>query len=110
MFEMESSTTDLALQLKALPVFSDLSQEDLAWLASRMEVVHYKPGDVIAEEGSPADRLMVILEGEMRGQREHGVGDGRIYTSSAGKVTAMLPYSRLTHLPLTLRATRPATM
>jgi len=107
---MELSTTDLALQLKAIPVFSDLSQEDLTWLASRMEVVHYQPGDVVAEEGSPADRLMVILEGEIYSQRERVVGDGRVYTASAGKVTGMLPYSRLTHLPLTVRATRPSTM
>jgi signal transduction histidine kinase len=107
---MESSTTGLALQLKAIPVFADLSAEDLSWLASHMEVVHYKPGDVVAEEGSPADRLMVILEGEMHGQREHGVGDGRYYTAGAGRVTGMLPYSRLTHLPLTVRATRPSTV
>jgi len=107
---MESPTTDLAIQLKAVPVFSDLSPEDLTWLASRMEVAHYQPGDVLAEEGSQADRLMVILEGEIYGQRERGVGDGRTYTAGAGKVSGMLPYSRLTHLPLTVRATRPSTV
>jgi signal transduction histidine kinase len=107
---MESSTTELALQLKAIPVFSDFSPDDLTWLASHMEVVHYQPGDVVAEEGSPADRLMVILEGEIYGQRERGVGDGRTYTAGAGKITGMLPYSRLTHLPLTVRTTRPSTM
>jgi signal transduction histidine kinase len=47
---------------------------------------------------------VVILEGELRIQREQGVGDGRSYSASAGQVTGMLPYSRLTHFPLAVRA------
>ena len=46
--------------------------EDLEWLASRMEVVHFAPGDIVVAEGSPADRMMVILEGEIGSRREHG--------------------------------------
>src|SRR5215475_13631918 len=111
-FEMEASpaTTSLARRLKAVPVLSDLSEEDLEWLAARMELCHYDPGDVIAAEGSPADRMWVILEGEARGQREHAIGDGRTYSFRAPHVTGMLPYSRLTHVPLTTRATTRATI
>lgn len=101
---MESLAVSLAQQLKEIQVFSDLSQEDLLWLASQMRLVHFKPGDVIAAEGSPADRMMVILEGEMQAQS----GDGRSYSARAGRVTGMLPYSRLTHFPVTLRAMTPA--
>ena len=107
---MESSTAELALQLQAITVFSDLAPEDLTWLASRMELAHYQPGDVVAAEGSPADRLIVILEGELYGQREHEVGDSRVYITGTGRVTGMLPFSRLTHLPLTVRATRATTL
>ena len=106
---MESSTTALAQQLKAIPVFSDLSLEDLEWLASRMEVVHFNQGDIVVTEGSPADRMMVLLEGEATMRGEHGAGDGRIYSARAGQVTGMLPYSRLKHFPLTGRATTPTT-
>jgi signal transduction histidine kinase len=107
---MEASTeiTSLAQQLKTVPVFADLSDEDLAWLAARMKLGHYNPGDVIAEEGSVADRMWVILEGEARGQREHAVGDGRTYAARAPHVTGMLPYSRLKQVPLTTRAMTPA--
>ena len=109
---METSTgiEELAQQLRTVPVFSDLSAEDLSWLAARMELLHYNPGDIIAAEGSPADRMMVLLEGETRGQREHAVGDGRTYSFRAPNVTGMLPYSRLTHIPITMRAMTPASI
>jgi len=101
---MESSAASLSQQLKTIPVLSDLSPEDLVWLASRMELVHFRPGDIVITEGSPADRMIVILEGELSIQREQGVGDGRSYSARAGQVTGMLPYSRLTQFPLTVRA------
>jgi signal transduction histidine kinase len=107
---MESSAASLPQQLKTIPVFSDLPSEDLAWLASLMEVVHFKPGDIVVTEGSPANRMIVILEGEISIQREQGIGDGRSYSARAGQVTGMLPYSRLTHFPLTVRAMTPTSL
>jgi signal transduction histidine kinase len=109
---MEASpvTISLAQRLKTIPVFADLSEEDLEWLASRMELVHREPGEVLAAEGSPADRMWVILEGEVRGQREHAIGDGRLYSFRAPHITGMLPYSRLKQVPLTTRAMTRATV
>src|SRR5437867_4051036 len=108
---METSTTTLTQQLAAIPVFSDLSPEDVSWLASQMEVAHFAPGEIVTVEDSPADRMFVILEGEIAGRREHGrPGDTRTYSASAGRVTGMLPFSRLTHFPLTTRAVIPATV
>ena len=107
---METSTAALAQQLAAIPVFSDLSPEDVSWLASQMEVAHFAPGKIVTLEDSPADRMIVILEGEIAGRREHGPGDGRTYSAGAGRVTGMLPFSRLTHFPLTARAMSPVTV
>src|SRR5215469_1232395 len=106
---METSL-DLAQQLKTVPVFSELGGEELAWLAERMEVLHYNPGDMGVAEGGAADRMWVLLVGEVRGQREHAVGDGRIFLVCAPQVTGLLPYSRLTHVPLTIRAVAPTTI
>jgi signal transduction histidine kinase len=108
--ETSPATTNLAEQLKAVPVFADLSAEDLEWLASRMKLEHYEAGAVVAAEGSPADRMWVILEGEVRGQREQAIGDGRSYSFRAPHVTGMLPHSRLTHVPLTTRAMTRSTL
>jgi len=104
---METSTAALAQQLAAIPVFSDLSPEDVSWLASKMEVAHFAPGEVVTLEDSPADRMIVILEGEIAGRREHGSRDARTFSAGAGRVTGMLPFSRLTHFPLTTRAMSP---
>ena len=107
---METSTITLAQQLAAIPVFSDLSPEDMSWLASQMEVAHFAPGEIVTVEDSPADRMIVILEGEIAGRREHGPGGARSYSAGAGRVTGMLPFSRLTHFPLTARAMVPSTV
>jgi signal transduction histidine kinase len=106
---MDTSTTALVQQLAAIPVFSDVSSEDISWLASRMQVAHFAPGEIVTVEDSPADRMIVILEGEISGRREHGQGDPRTYSAGAGRVTGMLPFSRLTHFPLTARAMVPTT-
>jgi len=108
--EASPAITTLAYQLKSVPVFSDLSDEDLAWLSSRMQLSHYNPGDLLIEEGGPAEYMWIILEGEIRGQREHSVGDGRTFTSRAPHVTGLLPYSRLKTVPLTTRAVTSATV
>ncbi len=107
---MEPAPTTLAQRLKAVPVFAALSHNDLEWLASKMEIAHFEPGDVVAEEGSRADRMIVMLEGEIHSQREHGAGDGRTYSARAGELTGMLPYSRLTQFPLTTRAMTASTL
>ena len=108
--ETSTATISLAQQLKMVPVFADVPDEELVWLAARMELVHYSAGEVIVQEGSPADRMFVLLEGETRGQREQAIGDGRTYSARAPQVTGMLPYSRLTHIPLTMRAMTHATI
>jgi signal transduction histidine kinase len=98
---------NLVQQLQHVPVFADLSEDDLAWLAEHMELLSFNPGDIIAAEGTPADRMWVFLAGEARGRREQAPGDARTYSVRAPYVTGALPYSRLTHFPLTMRAMTP---
>jgi signal transduction histidine kinase len=108
---METRTATLTQQLAAIPAFSDVSPEDLSWLASQMEVVAFAAGDVVTAEDSPADRMIVVLEGEISARREHeGPGDARVYYMSKGRVSGMLPFSRLTTFPLTSRAMTPSTI
>ncbi len=102
--DVVSPPNTLAEELRGISIFSDLPEEGLAWLASHMTVTALEPGEVFLREGIPADRLFVILEGEMRGQRESDGTDTRVFTAKAGQVTGMLPFSRLTHFPLTTRA------
>jgi signal transduction histidine kinase len=92
--------------LRKIEVFSDLPQEHLAWLAEKFEEVRLQPGEVSVQEGDPADRLIVILEGEIRFQRGGGP-DSPVFRAYAGQVTGLLPYSRLTRYGGTGRAVLP---
>jgi signal transduction histidine kinase len=108
-----SPTVSLAAELRLIAQFADLPEDALEWLAAHMQVVELEPGELFFHAGAPADRMLVILEGELRGQHESGADDGRVFVSSAGQITGMLPYSRLTVFPLASRAvprTRVATL
>ena len=99
-------TTTLAQELQSIDTFKGLSEEALNWLASKMELRTLSAGEILSREGDPAENMTVLLSGEIHGRHET-VDDGRIYISRAGQVSGMLPYSRLTHFPLTVRAVLP---
>lgn len=97
------------MNLRAISVFANLEESHLEWLRSRMEVKTYAAGEIVLREGDPAEHLIVVLEGSLRGQRENSRDDGRTFTAAAGQVTGMLPYSRLSRYPLTTRAVESTT-
>jgi signal transduction histidine kinase len=102
--ETGSAARPAAEELRGISTFSDLPDDDLAWLASQMTVAEIEAGEVFLREGEPADRMFMILQGELRGQRESDGTDQRVFVAQAGQITGMLPFSRLTHFPLTTRA------
>ncbi|MCU1337183.1 MAG: cyclic nucleotide-binding protein [Bryobacterales bacterium] len=98
----------LEAALRQIAIFSDLTDDQLRWFASSGEELRLAPGEALLHEGDPADALFVLLEGEMRGRRENGGGDGPAFVGRAGEVTGMLPFSRMTTFSLTARATAPS--
>ena len=101
----EQSSIEAAL--RKIAVFADLREDQLQWFASSGEELRLAPGDIVIREGDPADALVVILDGEVRGRREAAGADAPGFSGSAGDVTGLLPFSRMTHYPLTARATTP---
>ena len=101
-----ASVNEIALidALRAVPMFEGLTEEQLGWFASKSEDHRFATGDLVTEAGAPADRMIVIIEGELQGKRQ--VGDGN-YVASAGTVTGMLPFSRMKQFPSSIRATAP---
>ncbi len=102
---IETPTPD---DLRTIPVFADLAEDDLRWLADEMTLFELRPGEAAIQAGSPADRLFVVFEGEIRGELEGPGNQNRVFIARKGQVTGMLPYSRLTHFPATARATLPS--
>jgi signal transduction histidine kinase len=92
----------LAQELRTIPEFADLSADALEWLASQMTLLELQAGEISVRAGDPADRMFVLLEGEIRSQPT--APDMPTFTARAPAVTGMLPYSRMTHFPATIRA------
>jgi len=95
----------LAEELRAVPVFADLPPDGLEWLASQMTEARFAPGEVIVPEGAPADRMLVLLEGEIRSQPANPGFPA--WSFRAPSITGMLPFSRMTAFPATSRALLP---
>jgi signal transduction histidine kinase len=93
-------------ELAKISTFAGLPEDQLDWLAERFEEVRIEAGTVFGRPGDPAEHLVVILEGELRWQRQDAP-DGPFFTVRAGQVTGLLPYSRLTHFVGTGRAVLP---
>jgi len=63
--------------LRALPIFSDVSEEFLCQLADRVELIEKEPGEVIFEQGAPSDSMYVIRIGMVK-VTQRGPGGERV--------------------------------
>lgn len=97
----------LIADLRKVPAFADLASEDLEWFIGRAEERRLKPGEIVAKEEAPADTMLVILDGQMRGRREADGPDSQTYTVAAPAVSGFLPFSRMKNVPMTARAVTP---
>src|SRR5262245_62049088 len=98
---------ELTTAMRTVPALADLQQADLQWLLEQTEEQRIEPGKVFIKENDPADRMVILLEGEIRGRRESGGPDAPVFTIQAPTVTGVLPFSRLKTYPLTIRAVVP---
>src|SRR5579864_884733 len=97
----------IAEALKKVDVLGDLPDDQIAWIVANTESERFEAGDVMIREGDPADSMLFVLEGQGRFQRESLGPDAPIGMMTAGHVTGMLPFSRMTHFMGTARATTP---
>lgn len=85
---------EIAAALDHVGPLHGLPYEDRLWLAHHCEEVVAEPGNVLFEEGSPADRMLLILKGEIHVRRQHS-GPMALFIGRAGQMTGLLPYSRM---------------
>ena len=93
--------------LRTIDIFSDLRPDELQWFLSKAEERTFAPGEVLLREGDAPDSLFVLLEGTIRGRHEGTGSDVLGFSARAGQVTGLLPFSRMTRIRLTIRATAP---
>ncbi len=85
---------DIASAVDRIGPLHGLSLEDRLWLARRGEEVVAEAGSVLFEEGAPADRMILILKGEIHVRRQHS-GAMALFIGRAGQMTGLLPFSRM---------------
>jgi HEAT repeat protein len=59
-------TIEKVITLKAVQMFAEASEDDLADVAAILEEVSYRKGEVIFEKGEVGDSLYIIIEGRVR--------------------------------------------
>src|SRR3954463_15455515 len=90
--------------LRRSPVFADLPDDQVEWFLSQSREIQVKSGDVYARQGTPADAMFVLLEGEFQWRGELS-GETLVRDLQAGDVTGILPFSRMKNYTLSGRAT-----
>ncbi|HEY4763113.1 MAG TPA: ATP-binding protein [Candidatus Sulfotelmatobacter sp.] len=95
-----AGTLDL---LRRVPTFEGLPDDQIAWFLSQSEELHLKPGDFYTRQGDPADKMSVVLEGQLEVRGELS-GESIVIPMKPGDVTGKLPFSRMKQFPLSGRA------
>src|SRR2546429_579958 len=98
----------LIADLRKVPAFSDLAQDELEWFVGQAEERRLESGQAFIKGRPPAAMKFGLLEGELRGRREAGGPDGPVISIQAPAVTGLLPFSRLKIFPMTIRSVVPA--
>ncbi len=90
-------------ELRSVPAFADLPDDQIAWFLSQSREIHLQPGEVYVRQDDPAEGMFVVLEGQLQAHGELG-GEEVIIPIKAGDVTGVLPFSRMKHATVTGRA------
>jgi signal transduction histidine kinase len=84
----------IAAAIERIGPLQGLPFEERLWLARHGEEVVAQPGDILFEEGSEADQMILILKGEIHVRRNRG-GPMELFIGRAGQMTGLLPFSRM---------------
>lgn len=93
--------------LKGMALLADLTDQQLQWLVDHAEEHHYSAGEIMSQQGEPADFMLIILEGEIQARPGNEGPDVPVYIAVAGQITGRLPHSRMTTFTRTVLAIAP---
>ncbi len=85
---------EIAAALEHIGSLHGLPFADRLWLARHGKEVRANAGDILFEEGAPADHMVLILKGEIHVRRQHG-GPMALFIGRMGQMTGVLPFSRM---------------
>ncbi|HEU4637074.1 MAG TPA: ATP-binding protein [Edaphobacter sp.] len=80
--------------LRTIHALDGLTEEEYGWLATHGIERVGEDGAMVFAEGSPCDRMVFILKGEVH-VRRHNAGPMALWIGRAGAMTGKLPFSRM---------------
>jgi signal transduction histidine kinase len=83
-----AAALDRIVPLHGLPI------EDRLWIARHGQEYIADTGDILFEEGAPAEHMILLLKGEIHVRRQHG-GPMALFIGRTGQMTGLLPFSRM---------------
>ena len=89
--ETPSPVYEIVEALERITPLHGLTVEERLWLAMHGEEARAKAGDVLFEEGEPAEQMMLILKGEIHVRRQR-TGPMTLFIGRAGQMTGLLPF------------------
>jgi signal transduction histidine kinase len=104
---MTIDVSDRAL-LRRVPLFAELSEEDLSSVAERGEPVELATGDLLASEGEPGDALFVIVSGELQVVKRSRTTDVPIAVLGPGEIVGEMAIFEAQPRMASVRAASPA--
>jgi signal transduction histidine kinase len=85
---------EIAAAIDNIGPLHGLTLEERLWLARNGREVVANSGEILFEEGSAAEHMVLILKGEIHVRRQHG-GAMALFIGRTGQMTGILPYSRM---------------
>jgi signal transduction histidine kinase len=86
---------EIAAAIDRISPLHGLPLDDRLWLARHGEEIVVDAGSVLFEEGAPAERMMLILKGEIHVRRHGQNAPMALFIGRAGQMTGLLPFSRM---------------
>lgn len=84
---------EIIAALQKVAQLQGLELREYEWLATHGTEVFADPGTIIFSEGDPANKMQILLKGEIHVRRERAPAS--IFIGRSGQLTGVLPYSRM---------------
>jgi signal transduction histidine kinase len=91
-------------ELRKIKEFADLDTAALSWLAEKCRFLNLKEGELLQQEGTPADHMVLYLDGRFHLEQARRGPDEPVFVLEEPYLGGALPFSRMRDYPVSSRA------
>lgn len=81
--------------LSTVTSFIGVPENELEWLAQQLTLHPFSKGDTLVKQGEEAQRMFLLLEGDLEYIRYEGGKEVATFLSELGEIGGLLPFSRM---------------